>query len=143
MSGIVKAGNRPVLSLVNHDSGIASMGSYATKEILSGALNAGVYKTVLSVTGAGFVDVLAAISNTGTARNIGLRLTIDGTVVHQKVVDGSGYGGQMAVGVFSTTTYSSASTQRIEFNSSMLVEVSSNLTETDGVKLKIIYGTRK
>lgn len=143
MSAIVKTGFRQVLSLVNTDAGTVGMSNFQAKEILSGALTAGVYKTVLSVTGAGFVDVLAAVSNNGTARNIGLRLTLDGVVVHQKVVDGSGYGGQMAVGLYSNSTYSSAAPQRIEFSSSMMVEVSSSLNETDGVKLKTIYGTRK
>lgn len=99
---------------------------------LSGALTANTYKTIVSVTGQGILKFCAVASADTTSRTQSIRLTIDGVVVCEKSVAGVNAinKGIVAVGGL-VDSASVARFDRLAFNTSLLVEVKSNITETD------------
>jgi len=114
------------------------------KEILSGALTATTLATVLSVTGAGVIGVVAIVPVDSTSRTIRLQVVIDGVTVFDSTSTtmATTFQGAYAIGSVSTaSTYSWACDEQIPFNSSFVVKVASSLTETDKVKIGVRYRT--
>jgi hypothetical protein len=111
------------------------------RELLSGPLTANTFATVLSATGKGEVPLLSCYTKDGTSRTLRLRVTVDGVVVFNPTAttatttNGAGI---FAAGI-PLTGVSGPLIQGapIRYNSSLLVEVASSLTETD--KLAIGY----
>lgn len=112
------------------------------KGILSGALTANVFSTILSITGKGFISFLGVGTRDATARQISLRVTLDGVVIfnaQSSSISGAGRG-MIAIGtMYSGTNYTP---EYFTFNNSLLVEVASTLSETDLVAISTIYGLR-
>ena len=102
------------------------------RQTLSGALTANTYKTIVSVTGQGILKFCGVASVDATTRTQSIRITIDGVVVCEKSVAGVNAinKGIVAVGGLVDST-SVARFDRLAFNTSLLVEVKSNITETD------------
>lgn len=135
-------GQRIAKSLVGNDTTLASdlpvfgIGGWRAgndlRQTLSGALTANAYKTVISVTGQGVLKFCAVASGDTTSRTLSIRITIDGVVVCEKSVAGvnATNKGIVAVGGAVDAT-SVARFDRVKFNTSLLVEVKSSLTETD------------
>jgi len=150
-------GNRPSKNIVNDSStsGFAlrwvtgnTTLVYGAQQILSGALTANTLKTVLSITGSGTLDFLAAIVMDSTSRSLRARATIDGIVVFDSTsaagVSSVGAGCVIAGGrVLSDVTTNSMAipSGNVIFNSSLLIEVASSLTETDKLAIYTSYKT--
>ena len=142
-------GVRPPKNIVNSCSTAGftsfSVGTAALpKQILSGAVTAGTFKTVLSVTGQGSIDFLSFYQIDGTTRSASCRLTIDGTVVFNSsyAAISSSLNGGIAVGaVVQPASAVFAIPQSVSFNNSFLVELTSTLSETDKVAIGVIYKT--
>lgn len=104
---------------------------------LAGTTVANTYKTVISVTGSGFLRFLAGVTVNGTSRTIAMRLTIDGVVVNERTAVAVNAVGRALVvagsvdAAFSATTTLELVFADIRFNKSMLVEMRSSLSETD------------
>lgn len=141
-------GVRPPKNIVNSCStaGFASFQVLSTlpKQILSGAVTAGTFKTVLSVTGQGSIDFLSFYQIDGTSRSASCRLTIDGTVVfnsYYAALNSYGNGGIAVGAVIQPASNTYAIPQSVSFNNSFLVELASTLSETDKVAIGVIYKT--
>jgi hypothetical protein len=141
------AGRSPISIVNGFESGgksvVCNYLSSATKEILSGALTAGTYKELLSVTGAGVISLLCGVTVDSTSRTLGLKLVVDGATVFDAVSDtiAAVAKGIPIVGFFPGATASG--TYRfisfLPFHSSFAVSLKSSLTETDKLKMHIIY----
>lgn len=143
-------GQRIAKSLVGNDTTLAAdllvfgAGSWRARndirQTFSGALTANTYKTIVSVTGQGIIKFCALATSDTTSRTISIRLTIDGVVVCEKSVAGvnATNKGIVAVGGAADET-TVARFDRMAFNTSLLVEVKSNLTETDKTYLLANY----
>lgn len=102
------------------------------RQTLSGALTANTYKTIVSVTGQGILKFCAVASVDTTSRTQSIRLTIDGVVVCEKSVASVNALNKGIVAVGGVVDSASvARFDRLAFNTSLLVEVKSNTTETD------------
>ena len=55
------------------------------QSVLTGALTAGTYKEILSVTGAGVISLCAGFTADKTTRTVGLKLVVDGITVFDAV----------------------------------------------------------
>jgi len=141
---------RPPIELINafSDGGYhISLLYHATynstvKYTLSGALVAATYKAILDITGSGIFSFCGVGTVDNTARTIGLKLTIDGTVAFEAVSDNltSANYGMIGIGgrtLTSGTYYSNNVLEQIVFNTSFKAEVKSSLGETD--KVYLIY----
>ena len=104
------------------------------KAVLSGALTANVLATALSVTGGGEVPMLAVYAVDTTSRTMRLQVTVDGTVVFNATSSACTIS---TVGIAAAGNYVSniQPSQPIRFNSSLLVEIASSLSETDKIGL--------
>lgn len=105
--------------------------------ILSGALVANTLSTVVSHTGSGSINFLAVYANDTTSRDIRVKLTLDGNVVYNELASAiaSTGTGLKPLGIYHYTQ-GYLSYEPIAYNESMIVEISSSLTETD--KLSIV-----
>lgn len=100
--------------------------------ILSGALTADTLATVYSHIGSGSINFLAVYANNTTAREIRVKLTLDGIVVYDNIsasISATG-SGLKPIGIFNYVLPAIA-LEPIAYNESILVEISSSLTETD------------
>ena len=140
-------GSRPPKTLVNGfhaGTAYAILSSNPGEKIASGALSAGVLKTVLSVAGAGAVQLLYARVVDTTSRTLRLRVTIDGTYVFDATTATltSNNAGMTAIGYLPASGSEIVTFDSVTFNTSIVVEVASSLSETDKIVTHIIYETR-
>jgi hypothetical protein len=143
-------GSRPPALLVQRNSaagwaGVATVTSIdsaaGAKLILSGALTANTLATALSVTGSGSLQYLSILSVDATSRTLRLVLTIDGVVTYDftsAAIAAANTGGVIVGSGLSTL---SGSLEDMRFNSSLLVQVASSLSETDKVQIGVRYRT--
>ena len=113
-----------------------------SRSALSGALTAAVAKTMLNLSGAsGLISLCALKSVDATARTITLKVTCDGVVVYNAAIaTGVVNYGHYACGVGGTYAVGNSVTSPslpIKFQSTLIVEITSSLTETD--KLTLYY----
>ena len=156
MSGIASsmsnAAEKAAASIVNGFSsgGPTSvvMAANGCKEILSGALSAGVLATVLSVTGGGVIDRLALYTKDATARTLRLQVVLDGVTAFDSTSASTSTtaAGIIAIGTVvlaeaAGSIYSFMTGAAISFNSSCVIKVASDLTETDKIAVLISYRT--
>lgn len=146
-------GSRPPKSIINSFSttgaaGIVTLltGSEAAKAVKVvglGATTANVLKTVLSVTGAGQIDFLGMTTADGTARTLRIKVTIDGTVVFDSTTASIALsnGGISVIGIAPSATSVSMTLQPTFFNTSLLVEAASSLTEATPANVGYNYRT--
>ena len=142
-------GNKPPKVIVN---GQSSGGSVQTalsnlhvvpnaKVVLSGTLVANTLASICSVSGSGVVEFVCASTVDLTSRTIRLKVTIDGIVAFDATSADltSAYYGIIAIGGGNSTVgwaYSPTT-----FNTSLLIEVASSLSETDKVNVAYRYYT--
>lgn len=142
-SSLGNSGNAPTKSVVNAFSSggasVAGLTASATtnmaKETLSGALTANTLKTLLTVSTPGQSGYLVAYSKDTTSRTIRLRVTIDGTVVFDATSNAITVTGTGLAVVASGAATAVGSSEPIRWNSSLVVEVASSLSETDKVAM--------
>lgn len=146
---------RPVTSIINEFSSggvksamallpiAAGVAGYAgCKKVLSGALTASTYKELLSITGAGIIDMCGAVAEDTTSRTIGLKLVIDGVAVFDAVSSAITTAGMgiVALGICSSySSYLMLVPQPCVFAKSLSIQVKSSLSETDMVRLGYNY----
>jgi hypothetical protein len=118
----------------------------------SGACTAGVLRTILSITGAGCISYFGGYGVDATSRTHRLKLTFDGTVVLDATSAAITLPNRsfFAIGCNRWTDYASSAYYiaygiyevPLYFNSSLLVEYASSLTETDKTKFGYRYYLR-
>lgn len=100
----------------------------------TGALSAGVLATVLSLSGRGAISFLACSGVDTTARTHRLKVTLDGVVIFDATTASTSNAGSVlaAIGFFipSSTVNAAPIFEPLVFNSSLLVEYASSVTET-------------
>ena len=138
-------GGAPTTSIVNfYSSGGVSSGSALSsgtasnsRSVLSGALTANALKTLLTVTGGGEVPLLFVSTQDATSRTLRVRVTVDGAVVFDATSSAiaASNQGTVVMGQPVSTSYLAAVSPGIRFNSSLVVEAASSLSETDKVLL--------
>lgn len=104
----------------------------SAKNTLSGAMTAGVLKTVLSVSGKGKLPLLAVKFIDGTSRTVRVKITIDGGVAFDYTSAAIASAGDFVViiGNVGASSYVQEALP-ITWNSSLLIELADSLTETD------------
>ena len=114
-----------------------------SKEVLSGALTANTLKTVLTVTGPGSVPLLTSYTKDATARTVRTVVIVDGTTAFDFTSAsisiakrGAIVAGELTGNPVSATFYLTQG-EPIRFSNSLVVQIASDLTETD--KLAISY----
>ena len=144
MSGLSQftGGARVPKVLINGTSGAsqAIQSSGGQKVTLTGALTANTLATVLSVTGSGVINYIAASSVDATARTHRLKITIDGTIVN----DSTSASVSTANSGISPIGFSSGAVviwDAIPFNTSLLVEYASSVSETAKTNIYTTYRT--
>jgi len=145
---VLGAAGRSPTSIVNGFSagGVSMATQYLdafAKIILSGALVAGTYKELLSVTGAGVLSLCAGFTADTTTRTVGLKLVIDGETVFDAVTGNISIAsvGIPVVGWFPGATVSATRGMElfVPFHSSLAISLKSSLNETDKLKLAVLY----
>ncbi len=143
----------PPTSIINkHSAGGASVGDASnyisnlglSKQFLSGALTATVYKEVLAVSDSGVISWCSAYTINATARTIGLKIVIDGVTVFDAVTNSVSTTSHGIVAIGETHSMGGSTTNtlgRIFFNTSLSVQVKSSLSETNFVAMDISYIT--
>ena len=100
----------------------------------TGALTANTLTTALSLTGQGAISLLGAAGVDVTSRTHRLKVTLDGTVIYDATSGAFTSTGAvlMAIGAFTpnASTFASPLYEPLTFNSSLLVEYASSVTET-------------
>lgn len=112
--------------------------------ITSGAMTANVWKTLVSVSSAGVLDLASLSPVDNTARTVDFRIVIDGTTVYtgseatsfQRWFVGAGIVTLNASGVVTAVA-----SQHLVFNSSLSIDARSTITETDKLRLTYLYRT--
>ena len=146
---VIAGNNENAITGTNPVAAIASAAARRAsnvRQILSGALVASTYKTLLSVSGGGLVNFLALQVLDATSRGVDMRVTIDGTVVATvssitavQVANGA----YVAIGSVDASSNTSPTNifDPTPFNTSLLVEVRSTLGETDKLAIATNYRT--
>ncbi len=110
------------------------------KEVLTGAVTAGVLKTVLNITGsAGRLQFLSLVTASPVSRTLRIKLTLDGVVVFDSTSAATATSPYGIVAVGSAGANSAVLFQQLPFYTSLLVEIASSLTETDGTRVGYVY----
>ena len=152
LSQFAGGGQRPPKVLVNNYSTSGwvpyqvnqTIGIANSKTVLSGAMTAGVLKTLLSVSGAGSIEFLSLMTMSTTARTMRIKLTIDGQVAFDSTsaTTSANEYGAVVLGSGNAPFGSSVPTyEPTLFNTSLLIEVASSITETDKFTLGYKYRT--
>lgn len=112
------------------------------KIIASGSTTAGVLKEALNVTGAGIVSWVSVYTNNATSRTARLKITIDGVACFDNTCNATTTSGAGFVGIGAASSNAGTVTlEQITFRESLIVEVASSLTETDGISAGVRYYT--
>lgn len=77
---------KAIINGFNVGGNAGASGIAVGREILSGALTANTFATVLSATGQGEVPLLSCYTKDSTSRTLRLRVTVDGVVDRKSVV---------------------------------------------------------
>lgn len=107
------------------------------KVVASGSTTAGVLGTILSLSGAGVVSFLAVESVDTTSRTHRIKITLDGTVIFDATTAAvmSTAHIQCAIGSIApvvSTASAIVTFEPLAFNTSLLIEYASSLTESNG-----------
>ena len=136
--------NKPPKALVNYaTSGVAGYVASYGQSTLSGALPAATLKGVLNVSGSGVVNYVAAFVADTTPRTLRVKVVVDGITVAD-ITSGAitiaNYG-LIAVGAGVAAGGSGTTIDHLTFNTSLVVQIASSLTETDKITTNIMYHT--
>jgi hypothetical protein len=119
----------------------ANMPSKAGKSFLSGSLTAGVLTSnFFTISGAGAISYLA-IKSSASSLTARLKLTIDGTAVFDATSDTLTFvnHGFHAIGNNNASASDAPVYDKIYFNQSVVVDIASSVTGTNGLTLDIVY----
>lgn len=137
----VLGGNQATTSIVNSTSAGGSSTTIlfygSVKTTNSGAMTANTLKQMLNISGsAGSMSVLGVYTNDATARTVRMKVTIDGVVVYDATSNSIGVSnaGHLVAGAYAYVAFDDGNP--IRWRTSCLVEIASNLTETD----KLTFG---
>lgn len=128
-------------------SSLAS-GAINARVVQPGALTAATLATILNLSGKGVISFLACASVDATARTHRIKITLDGTVIFDatsaSVSSLLAYCPVIGSIESLSDTYSTASVipEPMYFNSSLLVEYASSLTETNKTNIAYKYYAR-
>jgi hypothetical protein len=116
------------------------------RTMLSGATTAGVYKSLVSVSGSGVLSVLLLQSITAGPRDMHAKVTIDGVVVLERQKNAAGaLRGCNVVGSLHATTgtggFSFFNSDYLPFSKSLDISIKSSLSETDQISIAYRYHT--
>ena len=113
-----------------------------TKEILSGALTSATLATLLTVTGAGVLNIASIYTKDATTRTLRIQIVIDGTTVLDSTSASGSISNQGGIVVgYATGTSNGSSGADVPFNTSLVIKVASSLTETDKIAIGVSYRT--
>ena len=124
---------------------------YTSAKIYSvGACTANTLKTILSVSGKGAISFCALNEGDTVARTERVKITLDGVVIFDATTAGSAvnYAACEIIGSIvpawngTYNLYSGICETPLQFNTSLLVEFASSLSETPNCNLAIIHYTR-
>jgi hypothetical protein len=129
-------GSGPVASIINRFSSggvsVSNVENFAVGNTLEvtapGAYTSGVLQTVISHTGRGRLNILSVYCKDSTSRTLRCRITLDGVVVFDATSNAiaASTNGIVPVGYYATV---GVAPQQIDYQSSLLVEVASSLSE--------------
>lgn len=111
-------------------------------DTLVGACTANTFKNILSITGKGRLNALKFNAADATARTNTIKITIDGVVVFNNGQATTGTQHYAAIGSAHSGTTGNLIFQPVDFNTSLLVEYKSSLTETDKATVSYNYELR-
>lgn len=135
-------GTRIVTSLENTPNVATAMSASAASAnaitALSGAMTLNVLKTALTKTGRGRLNWFGVYCNDATSRTIRVQITLDGVVIKNSTTGAiaASISGVCVVGMGGVNGAMQAF-QPLDYNTSLLVEYASSITETD--KLTVAY----
>ena len=136
-----------LLSVSSGGTTPGGLDSISAKKYLSGALTAGAYKELVSITGAGVINAafVQPVMGDTTSRTIGLKITIDGVDVFSAISAASTIASDGLVGIGLTSAgrigFAMITPEPKIFNLSLSISIRSSLTETDKLLLQIDYHT--
>jgi hypothetical protein len=137
---------RSTTSVVNKSAAV-DLANVATANIaLSGALTGNTLKTMLNISGAaGRMSLCLIRALDATTRTMRLVVTADGNVIYDKSItvstDRRGFGAAGIGGLGSAGSFITAPCTEILWQSTLLVQISSSLTETDKIDFHSDYVT--
>lgn len=112
------------------------------KAVDSGALTSNTLATVLSVTGSGVISLMVCAGVNDTSRTHRFKMTLDGVVVYDATtaaIASTNYGINLVGAANPSATVQVR--DPIPFNSSLLIEYASSLTETGLTRFSYVYRT--
>lgn len=124
-------------------SGSSSLSLSPAIDTLVGACTANTFKTILSISGKGRLNALKFNAADATARTNTIKITIDGVVVFNSGQATAAANHYAAVGACIFGTISSVTFQPVEFNTSLLIEYKTTITETDKATVSYNYEVRQ
>lgn len=130
------ASTRAVINAFSTGGGaaVAGVANHSGREVLSGALTANTFATILSATGKGKISMLGLYTKDATSRTLRLRVTVDGVQVFAPTattaVTSAGAGIVAAGSMVYGTTNVLIQGNEIRYNSSLLVEGASSRAES-------------
>lgn len=111
------------------------------KQILSGALTASIYKSLLEISsGRGVLYRVHAYAIDATSRTVGLKIILDGTTVFDAVsgtITTAGHG-VVGIGMHGGASHA-CGMQPTPFTTSLDIQIKSSLEETDKVAISVLY----
>lgn len=124
-------------------AGIAIRGPKITTT--SGETTAGTLKTLLNITGSkARLNALVVTAADATSRNIRVVITVDGSVVFDNTASAvTDTNGRLVVGYVIPTGAVSVGYQPVDANTSLKIEFSSSLSETDKLSFECNYEVRQ
>lgn len=148
MSSLFNTGSGPIASIVNYFSAggtsAANLTASAlsnTKETTSGALTANTLFARHSLTGRGRLNLLTVYAKDSTSRTIRAVVIVDGVTVFDATTNAITVSGTGTCPVGTVTADGSLVFQPIDFQSSLVIQIASSLTETDKIATGINYET--
>lgn len=122
------------------------IGTTAVNPTLTGALTANTLATVLSLSGKGVLSFAACSSQDATSRTHRMKITLDGVVIYDATTAATVQVGDWLIPIGSVCNHSTLSPgviyEPIVFNSSLLIEYASSISETGKTYIATRYMAR-
>ena len=140
-TSIVRGPSSRIPGLINYAGDITQ-----AVRVLSGACTANTLKTILSISGRGAIGFLGANATDSTSRSNRIKITRDGIVIYDTTE--SAAASQMFMQVIGSTSKAASEgfigliENIMYFNTSLLIEYATSLTETDKCQFAYTYYLR-
>ena len=122
--------------------GMSIQNTGVAKTVASGALTANTLATVLSISGAGLMPILALTTADATARTMRMQVIVDSVTVFDSTsasIATSSRGGIVAGVGIGSASLQLMDGEPIRWNSTLVIKVASSLTETDKINIHYRY----